>query len=106
MLLIALALAQAAPFDVKGNYIEMAKEHCRREWPDNFSMQSYCLKREAEGMIAFKRVNDELGKPLERALEKCTKEWTKDRLPDWSMIAYCAKRQAEGYREVNSPPSP
>lgn len=105
MLLIALALAQSAPFDTKADYIELAKQFCAKDWPDNFEMQGYCLKQQAKGMVQFKSVSDDLGKPIEKALEKCVEEWTKDRLPDFSMIGYCATRQAEAYRSLH-PSSP
>jgi hypothetical protein len=101
MLLIALALAQAAPFDVKADYSALARTHCRREWPDDFRMQDYCFTQQVQGMAEFKAASEAIGKPLERALEKCVEEWTKDRIPDFQMIGYCAKTQAESYRRVN-----
>lgn len=104
MLLIALALAQAAPFDVKADYVELARQHCRTEWPNDFRMQEHCLKGQAAGMVQFKAVSDEIGKPLEKALETCTEEWTKDHIPDWRMIGYCATKQADAYRALNSAP--
>lgn len=103
MLLVALALAQAAPFDTKADYVQLARQFCAEEWPDNFEMQAYCLKQQAAGMLQFKAVSDELGKPIEKALEQCTEEWTKDRLPDFAMIGYCATRQAEGYKALHQP---
>lgn len=99
MILIALALAQA-PFDTSASYIGLAKQHCAREWPDDFQMQQHCLKEQAAGMLQFKAVSDELGKPIEKALEKCTEAWTKDRLPDWQMIGHCAVEQATAYRAL------
>jgi hypothetical protein len=103
MLLTALALAQAAPFDVKADFVALAKEHCRTEWPTDFQMQEYCLKQQAAGMLQFKQVSDELGKPFEQTLEKCTEEWTKNRMPDWQMIGYCATEQAKSYRALSQP---
>ncbi len=101
MLLIALALAQSAPFDVKADYVELARQHCSAEWPADFRMQEYCLKQQAEGMIEFKAVSDQYGKAIEKTLETCTEQWTKDRIPDWRMIGYCAKQQAEAYARLN-----
>jgi len=102
MLLFALALA-SAPFDTKADYVQLARDFCGREWPDNFEMQVYCVKQQASGMLQFKTVSDELGKPIEKALERCTEEWTKDRLPNFAMIGYCATRQAEAYRALHRP---
>lgn len=101
MLLIALALAQA-PFDTNADFVALAKEHCRHEWPADFQMQEYCLRGQAAGMLQFKAASDELGKPFESTLEKCTEEWTKDRIPDWQMIGDCAAKQAEAFRRLNS----
>lgn len=105
MILIALALAQAAPFDMDADYVQLARQFCAKEWPDNFEMQSYCLKQQATGMLQFKAVSDELGKPIEKTLEHCTEEWTKDRLPDFAMIGHCATRQADAFRSLH-PSSP
>jgi ferredoxin len=103
MLFVALALAQAAPFDTKADYIGLTKQFCAKDWPDNFEMQAYCLKQQAQGMLQFKAVSDELGKPIEKALEHCTEEWTTDRLPNFAMIGYCATKQAESYRSLRQP---
>jgi hypothetical protein len=102
MFLVALLLAQAAPFDTKADFLDLAKQHCAGEWPNDFSMQNYCLKGQAEGMLRFKAASDTIGKPLEKALEKCTEQWTKARVPDWSMIGYCAKNQADDYLKINA----
>jgi hypothetical protein len=104
-LALALALAQAGPFDTKADYIQLAQQFCAREWSDNFEMQAYCVKQQAAGMLQFKAVSDELGKPIEKALKRCTEEWTKDRLPNFAMIGYCATRQAAAYRSLH-PSSP
>lgn len=103
MLFIAIALAQAAPFDTKADYVELAKQLCAKDWPNDFEMQRYCLKQQAAGMLQFKAVSDELGKPIEKALEGCTEEWTKDRLPDWQMIGYCSTKQADAFRALRRP---
>jgi hypothetical protein len=102
MLLVALLL-QTAPFDVKADYVELAKQHCRLEWPNDFQMQAHCLKEQAGGMIAFKRIAETSGPPLHKAFEKCTEDWTKNGLPDWQMIAYCANEQATAYQALNAP---
>lgn len=106
MLLIALALAQAAPFDVKADYGELAAVHCAREWPDDFQMQAYCRHQQNIGMAQFKAVSDDIGKPIEKALEKCTEEWTRDRIPDFQMIGHCAVEQGVAWHRINGPSSP
>ncbi len=106
MLLIALALTQAAPFDTKADFVVMARQYCAAEWPNDFAMQSACLKWQAEGMLKFKAANDSGGKPLEKSLEKCTEEWTKNRVPNWQMIGWCAERQVTAYQELNGSVAP
>lgn len=101
MFLIALALAQAAPFDIKADYGELAKQHCAKEWPADFTMQRHCLQQQVAGMQKVKAVYDDLGDAFNPTLEKCVEEWTKDRIPDWQMIGYCAGQQAEAYRQIN-----
>ena len=39
--------------------------------------------------------------PLNKALEKCVEEWTKNAVPDWKMIGYCSKQQAEAWRKLH-----
>lgn len=101
MLLVALALAQTAPFDVQADYGALAREHCRREWPGDFQMQRYCQHQQNVGMLQFKAVSDDLDKAIEPALERCAEDWTHDRLPDWQMIGYCAIQQGTAYRRIN-----
>ena len=102
MLFIALALAQAAPFDVKASYGDLAREHCRREWPEDFRMQEHCLREQRVGMLQFKAVSDDIGGPIEKALERCTEEWTRDELPDWQMIGHCAVTQGVAFHRVQA----
>lgn len=101
MLVILALLAQ--PFDVKADYIALAKQHCAREWPVDFEMQAYCLKEQTAGMLQFKAVSDDIGKPIEKTLEKCTEDWTKDGLPDWQMIGHCAVNQGAAFRRLDRP---
>ncbi len=102
MFLIALALAQVAPFDTKADYIALARQHCAGAWANDFEMQEHCMKQQAAGMVKFKAASDSVGKPLEKALEKCTEQWTKNRLPDWDMIGHCAQKQADSYLALNA----
>lgn len=101
MLLVALALAQ--PFDTKADFMDLARTHCANEWPADFQMRSHCMKEQAAGMLQFKSVSDSIGKPIEKALQKCAEDWTKNRLPDWQMIGHCASEQAAAYRSLNRP---
>lgn len=98
---LALALAQAAPFDTSADYGALARGHCAREWPDDFQMQSYCYRQQHVGMLQFKAISDDLGKTIEKALEQCAEAWTRGGLPDWQMIGHCAVEQGTAYRRIN-----
>lgn len=101
MLLAFLLMAvEPPPFDPKANLGELARRHCRGEWPDDFQMQQYCFEQQVKGMGQFKAVWEAVGKPIERALENCTREWTEAGVPDWQMIGYCAEQQEKGWRAV------
>lgn len=74
------------------------KEHCTREWPDDFAMRAYCEKKQREGLATLK-----LGKPNDISEEdfqvirsKCAREWP----DDFAMRAYCEKKQFEAIREL------
>lgn len=105
MLLLALALAGSPPFDMKADFVAMAKDHCATDWPADFQMQRQCLKEQAAGMLIFKDVAVRFGKPLEPALEKCAEDWTKDRVPDWQMIGHCAAEQADAFTRLDGAPA-
>ena len=81
----------------------LMRQHCSAEWPDDFQMQDYCLKQQVEGMAQFKAASESVGRPLDRALERCVSEWTKAGVPNWQMIGYCSKQQAESYRKLHPP---
>lgn len=100
MITALMLMAAEPPFDVKADPVGLAKQHCARQWPDDFRMQEHCLKLAAQGMVELKAVHDEFGTKLEKALEECVELWTEDRLPDWRMIGYCAKQQADAYERL------
>ncbi len=100
MLLIALALAQSAPFDIRGDYAGMIRKHCSIEWPEDYRMQEYCADQQNVGMREVKRAYDEFGSRIAPTIENCVSQWTRDRLPDWAMIGYCARQQADSYRRL------
>jgi hypothetical protein len=104
VILIALALAQAAPpFDVHADDGKLAAEHCARAWPVDFQMQAYCRHEQNVGMLQFKAVAEDIGQPIEPALEKCTADWTRDGIPDFQMIGHCAVEQGVAWRRLNRP---
>lgn len=68
-------------------------------------MQDFCIGAQNRGMSAFREVALSLGKPIEKALEKCAEDWAKNSIPDWEMIGFCARQQASAYYKINAPSS-
>ncbi|HYI13258.1 MAG TPA: toll/interleukin-1 receptor domain-containing protein [Thermoanaerobaculia bacterium] len=73
--------------------------HCEREWPDDYSMRSYCIRQQREAVA-----NLRLGPPedippqvFERMRQKCAHEWP----DDFAMRHYAERQQLEGYRQVH-----
>lgn len=97
----AMILASTTPpFEVRGSYEQMAAEHCRAEWPDDFRMQNYCMDMQIRGLAEFRQAYLQHGSVIERALESCVEEWTKyprtrRALPDFRMIGHCARQQSD-----------
>lgn len=75
-----------------------ARKHCLIEWPDDPRMQEYCEGQAVEGMREFVRSYREFGSSIEKVLEHCMTDWTRDGLPDWAMIGYCSRQQADSMR--------
>jgi hypothetical protein len=97
---LAMAAAQAPPFDMK-NVQSLMKQHCATEWPDNFQMQEFCIQQQIKGMADFKAASESVGRPLDAALEKCVEEWTEHGVPNWQMIGFCSKQQADSYLRLH-----
>lgn len=99
-LLLFTAAQASAPFDARNSY-SLARQHCAAEWPNDFAMQKHCLETQVEGMRKFVASSRSVGRPLDKALEKCVEQWTKSGRPDFMMIGHCAEEQAEAYRNLN-----
>lgn len=100
LLFLGLAAAQVAPFDIKADYGDLSRQRCAKEWPTDFVLQETCVTLDREGMAKFKMVRDQIGPPIDPALETCTSDFTEDRLPNWMLIGACAEMQAESYRRL------
>ena len=76
---------------------EEVKAHCIAEWPDDFSMQAYCMEQNREGFDGFNRLAEvNAGTILEPALARCVEEWA----VQWDMVEYCATQQIEGSEQA------
>lgn len=94
-------IASAIPVEPRRNIRAEAKTHCMAEWPDDLSMQAYCLRKATAGASTFAAITARhQGNPaMQRALARCIEEWSDDSI-DWSMIAYCAGKQEAALQEL------
>lgn len=72
------------------------KAHCAREWPNDFAMQSYCIKEQREGFQKVEAARPGLDADMSAALARCESEWA----VEWSMIAYCLGEQQNGRQTI------
>lgn len=64
---------------------------CREKWPDNYSMQEHCVKKERkakEGVDQWYRDNMDYD-----LLSRCTEKWTEGGEQQYSMILYCLEKE-------------
>jgi hypothetical protein len=102
LLLVGLALAlglSCARADVGSDIRSL----CEREWPDEFSMQEFCIKEETSSHAAVQRIRAStldthpVGSKIHR---KCLKEWTED-LTEWSMVKFCLVEEVGSYNRLH-----
>jgi hypothetical protein len=74
------------------------RQHCEREWPDDYNMRSYCTKQQREALTILKegRPHDIPEEVFTGIRNKCAAEWPED----YSMRQYCEKQQFDSYREL------
>ena len=88
------ALAQELPW-AEGQ----VKELCKQEWPEDFSMQAYCVRNNKAGHIAFIKLTKKNDPELfKNPFSNCVSEWG----IQWDMVAYCAGQQVEGQRAIGN----
>jgi hypothetical protein len=104
MMITLLALAALSgwkpPFD-ENRLVDLARQHCAAEWRDDFEMQAYCLKKQADGMGVYQSARASVGPALNGAVVHCLEEWTTAGVPDFEMIGYCVRKQADAYRQLH-----
>lgn len=85
----------------------IAQGRCVTDWPDDYSMQAYCLRQQIEGYAAVARgpssplvtITTEESRVI---AQRCSFDWPHD----FSMQAYCQGQQVEGLAFIrNRPPS-
>ena len=74
------------------------RKHCEREWPNDYSMRSFCVKQQREALDVLKqgRPDDIPEEVFVGVRNKCAVEWPED----FNMRRYCEKQQFDSYREL------
>jgi hypothetical protein len=76
--------------------------YCEKQWPDEFSMQEYCIKEETKSYSSLRRKNfaaDDAHPVASRIFKKCLKEWTEDQV-EWSTVEYCVDEEVDSYNRL------
>jgi TIR domain len=79
---------------------EVISRHCEREWPDDYSMRSYCIEQQRQAVRSLRQggPGDIPPEIFARIRAKCAHEWP----DDYSMRHYAEQQQIAGYRQVHS----
>ena len=82
------------------NAEQVIRQHCAREWPEDYSMRNYCIGRQRDALAILKqgRPHDIPEDVFERIRSRCAAEWPED----YSMRQYCEKQQFDSYRELEA----
>lgn len=77
---------------------DIIEQHCGRQWPDDFSMQAYCLDQQRQAVVKLREggpvdIPDEVFNSIRL---KCANEWP----DDYSMRVYCEEQQVTAFRRV------
>lgn len=89
--------ADAPPEDYSGAE-QIIREHCEREWPNDYSMRSFCVRQQREALDTLKRGRpDDIPEDVfEGIRSKCAADWPED----YNMRRYCEQQQYNAYREL------
>lgn len=81
---------------------QVIRRHCESEWPNDYSMRSYCTKQQHQALAALKqgRLHDIPEEVFAGIRSKCAADWPEN----YSMRQYCEKQQFDSYRELESEP--
>ena len=80
---------------------EIIEQHCGHQWPDDFSMQAYCLDQQQQAVVKLREGGpDDIPEEVFHIIRlKCAREWP----DDYSMRAYCEEQQVTAFRKVQRP---
>ena len=80
--------------------VDTIQEHCKSQWPDDFSMRGYCIEEQERALAELRR-----GRPADvpedvfrQIRTKCAREWS----DDFTMRQYCEEEQFKAYRKLRN----
>jgi len=74
------------------------KNHCSKEWPNDFNMRAYCQEQQTEGYNELLK-SAPIGmsaSDFQKIKSLCEEEWE----TDYNMRAYCEEQQIDGYNQL------
>ena len=80
------------------------KSQCSDEWPNDYSMQEHCNKRQIEAISMLREIyeNNPEGSEVHNIMNRCMHEWKDGNTYDYAMVNHCTKRQIESYNRLNN----
>ena len=98
-LVLAAVSAAGAPDGVR--------ENCAEDWPDDYTMQEFCISQQVEAAQRMVPVVERYGgsdndSPEARALKKCANDWQKGDGFDFTMVEFCWKQQSEALERLRN----
>lgn len=71
--------------------------NCKRDWPADYSMQEYCVRRQVRAMDEVEPYLDRAqnDKAVGEVFDRCATQWADGDTFDFAMVVYCLKRQLE-----------
>ncbi len=81
---------------------EIIKEHCIKEWPDDYKMQKYCIEKQIE---ALEEIKKDPPPEIPTDVFQSIREKSKTKWPnDFVMQHHAEKEQIEAYLKLNNQP--
>ena len=85
------------------SFEENIRVFCEQKWPDEYSMQEYCIDKEHDGLassLSFIERNRNHS-VSNRIYKFCSDKWTDNNIIEWSMVAYCLDTEASSFNRLH-----
>ena len=104
----ALAVAASIPAPaMAGDTMDGIRSDCLREWPGDYSMQEFCIRKQTDALNAMiidaGGSFDKLSAIEKDIFGKCAIDWTTPGGYDWAMVKFCSDKQRASYVALNGP---